>query len=183
VSNKNKNEQLNHKIIPFIKTIEYFNISIEIYNYCEKIQESGLNKNEYTYNLIEIYRYIIDNTNYKNYLIIDDNMCLISSINNFFNHILFLPDNYDVCNLYNVDTSEKIIITKQYNSLYYYVKKYFFKCNGPHIVSKKGIEKILKYCNNDIYCNLEKLFYNCYENINDFNFYTTYNKNKLFNLS
>ena len=187
ISKKYKNEQLNHKIIPFIKTMEYFNIYIEIYNCCTNLQENNFNKNENTYKLIDIYRYITNKSNYENYLIIDDNMCLISSINNLFNHILFLPYNYDVCQLYDIATSDapkKIIITKQYNSLYYYVKKYFFKCNGVHIISKEGIKKILKYYNNiDICCNSE-LFYNCYENINDFNFYVTNNnKNQLFKLS
>lgn len=191
ISNKNKYKQLNHKIIPFIKNMEYFNITIEIYNYCNNLHEKNLNKNENTNDLIDIYMYINNNHNYENYLIIEDNMCLISSINNLFNHILYLPYNYDVCQLYDIatsdatsDTTKKIITTKQHNSLYYYVKKYFFKCNGVHIISKKGIEKILKYYDDiDICCN-SNLFYNCYENINDFNFYVTNNnKNQLFNLS
>ena len=186
----NKNNELNHKIIPFIKTMEYFNICIKIYKHCDNLQENISNKNINTYKLTDIYRYIINKTNYENYLIIEDDTCLISSINNLFNHILFLPNNYDVCQLYDSATSDatsdatkKSIITKQYNSLYYYVKKYFFKCTGVHIVSKKGIKKILKYYDDiDICCNSE-LFYNCYENINDFNFYVRSNKNQLFNLS
>jgi hypothetical protein len=39
------------------------------------------------------------------------------------------------------------------------VKKYFFNSNGPHIVSKNGVEKILKYYNNYICSDYKKLLY------------------------
>jgi len=126
---KNETNRLNYKIIPFIKTMEYFNISIKIYN----------NNN---FSFIDMQ----ENNSFCNFLIVEDNMCLISSINNLFNHILYLPDNYDICQLYlkESESNKEIIITKQFNSLYYCVKKYYFKYYNSYIISKKSIEKILK---------------------------------------
>lgn len=152
---------LNHIIIPFIKTMEYFNISVSTHQLTHQLTHQSI-------------KHIFED-NYQNYLIIEDNYSLITSINNLFNHILYLPNNYDTCYLYH---SEKIIITKQYNSLYYFVKKYLFKNYGPYIVSKKGIEKIL-----NMEENIDNSIYQCYNNINDFNLYISSYSNPLFSLT
>jgi hypothetical protein len=126
--------------------------------------------------ILNLYEIIKLSSEYDNNLIIYDNMILDSSFNNFFNHIKYLPVNYDYVQLYQ---TTPIKITEQYNSLYFYCKKYYFESSLSYFISKKGIVKILDYVNKKMDYNIKYLIYDCYENIEGFNFYTVY-KNDLF---
>ena len=131
--------------------------------------------------LNNIYDKIVNDINDNmNYLILDDNVELKTSYNNLLNHIFYLPENYDYCQLYESHKYPFKIIN-QHNSLYYNVKKYFFECHNSSIVSKKGVLKILNYINNLIPYHFENLIYECYNNIDDFQFYTI-KDNQLFSL-
>ena len=137
---------------------------------------NNIKKNSYN-NFLLLYLYKnIELSGDDNSLIIYDNMILDSSLNNFFNHIKYLPNNYDYVQLYQ-NTPAKI--TNQYNSLYYYCKKYYFESSYAYFISKNGIVKILNYVNEKIDYEMKNLIYNCYENIEEFNFYSIY-KNNLF---
>jgi hypothetical protein len=126
--------------------------------------------------ILNLYEIIKLSSEYDNNLIIYDNMILDSSFNNFYNHIKYLPVNYDYVQLYQ---KTPIKITEQYNSLYFYCKKYYFESSLSYFISKKGIVKILDYLNKKMDYNIKYLIYDCYENIEGFNFYTVY-KNDLF---
>ena len=144
------------------------------------------------YNKNNLFKDIIDSNNNINYFVIDnkDNPYtnLNTSINNFFNHLNYLPENYDVCyidennytvnNNNNNNNNNKFKIINQKNMIYYEVKKYFFRGIKNYIISKKGSIKIYNYLKNNFIYSSDELFYNCYENIEDFNFYIS--KNKLF---
>ena len=124
---------------------------------------------EFGFNIQFILNYSINELEkdpFENYLILGNNLELVSSLNNFFNHMEYLPLDYDYCQLLiNIPP----IIIKQYNSYYYNVKKYKFETENICFISKSGIKKILK---NKEYMSI----YDCYKNINNFNFYTI-NKN------
>jgi hypothetical protein len=126
--------------------------------------------------ILNLYEIIKLSSEYDNNLIIYDNMILDSSFNNFYNHIKYLPVNYDYVQLYQ---KTPIKITEQYNSLYFYCKKYYLESSLSYFISKKGIVKILDYLNKKMDYNIKYLIYDCYENIEGFNFYTVY-KNDLF---
>ena len=66
----------------------------------------------------------------------------------------------------NINKPFKII--NQYNALYYNVRKYFFETNEGYFISYNGLQKII---NSKIICDSKDLIYECYENIDDFNFY------------
>ena len=160
-SNKNI---INKKIYTFIKIMEEFNFEIEIYN-----NENNKNINS-VYNF---YEHIIKKSNNNNFLILDDNIELITSLNNLFNHMSILPENYDCSSLYISDIFP-VKITEQINSLYYNVKKFYFETEIAYFISKNGINKILNYINDNYNIIFEKksVIYECYENIDNFNFYT-----------
>ena len=89
-----------------------------------------------------------------------------------------MPENYDVCYLNNDEKNEnenknknKFKIIEQKTVVYYTVKKYFFTGMQNYIISKNGAKKVINYLKNNIIYSSEELFYNCYENIEDFNFY------------
>lgn len=186
---ENKINQISNVLID---TFKYFNISIEIFNTYIKsnlieepivnnqnlkkliynnneIKYANINENGISiFNQIRLFeKIILDNFNFNNYLVLLDNSELNCSINNLFNHLFYLPENYDVCSL--IISNPKII--NQVNPLYYIVKKYFFKSYIPYFISKKGCLKILKYINNILSIKEEDLMYKCYNDIPDFNFY------------
>jgi len=169
-----------------ISTFKYFNIDVEFFNSYisdylsiedidDNIKKIIYNNNEIKYlkdngltifNQIRLFEKIILDKN-ENYLILNDNLDLNTSLNNLFNHIFYLPENYDVCSL-NIS---KMKIINQINPLYYTVKKFYFKSSIPYFISKIGVSKILKYINNMLSFDESDFLYNCYNDIDDFNFY------------
>ena len=112
-------------------------------------------------NILNLYeKIILDGNQIQNYLIIDNNISLKSSLNYLFYHMLYLPQNYDLCKLTNslLEYGNKII--NQHNSLYYNcareTRDLEFNCaqetklQTPHFISQQGISKILKYWNKNI---------------------------------
>ena len=140
-----KDVNINYKIIPFVNSMKEFGFNVDCIK--EKLY--------------------LDN--YENYMIIDDNVDFISSYNNLLNHLLYLPENYDYCLLYQ-SIENPCIITTQHNSFYYNVKKYRFDSQYARIISKNGMYKLSES---------HYLVYECYENNGNFNFYTV-NGNQLF---
>ena len=197
---------LNYKIIPFINSLKELGFNVEVFNkinkeniiiqniigsefekrlihnnfmkYCNLSSKLDITKLHYVWNQIKLYEELFDNS-FENYLIIDDNVDFISSFNYLLNHMLYLPENYDFCLLHESHKNPHKIIN-QHNPFYYNVKKYFFDSLYAHIISKKGIVKILNYINNFIPFNSEHLIYECYENIDGFNLYGV-KGNQLFN--
>jgi hypothetical protein len=196
---------INYKLIPLINTLESFGFIIEFFEYIkdeniiiENIKESliekkiiykddikyiniskiNINKISSIYSLIKLYEKILydNNNNQNNYLILDENTNLLESYQNLFNHLIFIPSDYHICNI--SDNKSIFKITEQINPFYYKTRKYYFKNSINHIISKHGIFKLLDYTKNYLEHNIDDLFYNCYENIENFNFYII--KNNLF---
>lgn len=198
------NNYIHVKMELLIKILREFEFNIEIINFCYNkiITENILNddntisdykklifndteikyaKNEnninYIFNKIKLYENILEyESDYDNFLILDENAELINSLNYLFCHIKYLPQNYDYIQLYeSINNPFKII--NQNNSLYYEVKKYNFETKLAHLISKNGIRKLLNYNKNFIN---NDFVYDCYNDSNNFNFYISKN-NQLFN--
>ena len=152
--------------IIYNKMIKYLNIDIP-----------NIDKNKIYYLMTKyhLYETIFKNkqneNSYKNYFILNNDLILNCSLNKLLFHILYLPNNYDVCQLTESNNS-KFKLINQINSYYYEVKKYFFDNSNALIISNNGINKILKYTNNHILDYFNNLIYDCYENIEDFRFYS-----------
>jgi len=142
----------------FIKLLQFFNFNIHF-----------LDDN----NLLYIYQHIFENNleKYNNFIILDSTLTLKTSINNFLNHIEYLPINYDICLL--DDFYNNFIVTNQINSLYYSIRKYNFNSTNTHIVSKNAILKIIN--NPSKYSSIGQI----YNNIQNINLYSA-KKNFLF---
>lgn len=162
----------------FKKTMEYFNFNVSEGIYTNNHINSIVLHFIDSYN---IFKFIYESKDIfrDNILIYDINYKLIGSLNNLFNHLLYLPDNYDVCQLHE-DQSFKWKYTDQINPFYYKVKQFPFICNGPFIISKNYIKNIINFMENIINNkNIliyypEKIFYEIYQK-NDFNFFVSKN--------
>jgi hypothetical protein len=128
-----------------------------------------INKLSFLMTKYHLYEEILKSTT-KNNVIVDNDLILNCSLNKLLYHILYLPNDYDVCQL-TESNKNKFKYTKQVSSYYYEVKKYFFDNSNALIISKEGIEKILKYSNNFILDYYNNVIYECYENVKDFKFY------------
>jgi GR25 family glycosyltransferase involved in LPS biosynthesis len=158
-------ERNTYKTFPFINTLKEFGFTIELI------------KN--TSNHLYFYEKIVEEketTDDHNYLLLLDSYVLKSSYICLLYHMIFLPDFYDVCYLGD-HLSNPVKIVDQKNIYYYIVKKYFFKCNSCYIISKRGAKKIIEYSTilfnqKNILPNFHDLFYECYDKIEDFSFYS-----------
>jgi GR25 family glycosyltransferase involved in LPS biosynthesis len=168
----------------FIKKLIYDNNEIK---YLKKNIKNTINFNKIcnSWNHIKNYEILVKDDCYESYLILEDNVDLQCSFKKLLNHILYLPDTYDICHIGNYDKINSISnlnktkIIEQINPYYYIAKKYPFNDASAYFISKNGANKILNYINNYILFDSGELLYNSYENINNFNLYST--KDYLFN--
>ena len=162
-------ESFNHNGSNFIKRLLYDNKQIK---YCKK-NNLDIKKIINNWSHIKNYEKLANNDKYESYLIIEDNMNLESSFEKLFNHILYLPNEYDVCHIGNYEKNrDKTRIINQINAYYYEIKKYYFNDSSSYIISKSGANKILNYTNNYILYDSGELLYRSFENINNFNLYS-----------
>jgi len=122
-----------------------------------------------TFNHINIYEKYMNGINDKNYFIIGSNDSFEYSYDLFFNYILLLPYNYDICMLNGINFEN--IIDNKFNYLYYTINNNIFNYNMPYFISNNGMQKILNYTKNNIEYSFDKLFYNIHNNIKDLNIY------------
>ena len=135
--------------------------------YSKKTKGSLLNE----WSHLKLYERLIDDTKYESYLILEDDVSLVESLNKLFYHMIYLPENYDICHIGNYGVDIKTRFEYQYNSYYYGIKKYFFNDSSAYFVSKKGANKILNFTNNYILFDSGELLYKSHLHIEDFNFY------------
>jgi GR25 family glycosyltransferase involved in LPS biosynthesis len=142
----------------------------------EGIKNDNVNILLRNYEQIHLFEEIIlkenDNeSNSGNHLIIIDKYKNTCYLDTFLKYIdpNNLPPEFDVCQLTN-SIKEPFKLIEQTNLYYFRPKKYFFNNCGVYIVSKKGIEKILRFLNNYVPYN-EDFMYDCYENIEGLELY------------
>ena len=152
INNTDCSNPLDIKAEILIKTLSEFNFTIEVINNIKiDIEEK-----------------------YNNYMILNGNLILNTSLNDLFNHIFYLPKEYDFVQLYKSENKPFKFIN-QYNSLYYNVKKYKFETKFAHVISKDGLKKLST--NKSI--SLESISEYYREN-NNFNFYAIHDDNQIF---
>jgi hypothetical protein len=157
---------INYKIIPFIKSIQDIGLNVLYYKKPTNILS-----------LIDFYQNLnqnIDQNIDQNIMVLDEEAIISCSLKKVLYHLSLLKLDYDIINI-DVDNSIKnnFKIKNIYCCYYYSIRNYFFKNSFNHFINKKGISKIISYINNlEKYPEIEDLFYELNENINDFNFYT-----------
>jgi GR25 family glycosyltransferase involved in LPS biosynthesis len=98
---------------------------------------------------LNIYNKLLNDNNFDKYLILEDDAKLNSTLNYLVEHLLNIPDNYDVCHIgestyYPFQKNDKI------NHLFYNIHKKCFNNLTSYIISKNGAHKIIQYTNNYI---------------------------------
>jgi hypothetical protein len=96
-----------------------------------------INENDYLHFLTQELQSL---SNISNYIIINQNNLLDIPLMNFIDYLYNIPDNYDICYLYQDD---KIEIGDQKNKYYFDIKNNYFNITEQYILSNKCIEKII----------------------------------------
>jgi len=127
---------------------------------------------------INVYKQLLADEKYDNYLIFEDDVKLISDLDTLQNSLNNLPTDFDLLhlavsdcytNFINFQKKEKI------NSVFYSIYNQFFNRGTAYIVSKNGATKLLNYANNFINTPADDLLSNTFNNTNNFNLYVPEN--------
>ena len=132
-----------------------------------------------TWSHLNIYNKIINDKNYDKYLIFEDDAHLYASLDEVYNTLNNLPEDFDLCHIGESDYYP-FLQKKKINEYFYTIHKRFFNRLTSYIVSKKGALKIINYVNNFINIPADDIIYNISTYTKDFNLYVP--KKYLFNV-
>jgi GR25 family glycosyltransferase involved in LPS biosynthesis len=127
---------------------------------------------------LDIYNKLSNDKDFDNYLILEDDFKLLTSIDYLINAINNLPTYYDLCHICLSDWYN-FTKKKQINEYFWTIENKFFNRTTAYIVSKIGANKLLKYSNNFINIPSDDLISNFYlfgdkkDNSNVLNFYAS----------
>ena len=130
----------------------YYKFQTYYYNKKIRLNNIPMKKGEFgcAWSHLNIYNKLLNDNEYDNYLILEDDAILNTNLEYLMEHLLNLPENYDVChigesNFFPFQKHEKPI-----NNFYYNINKIFFNTSSSLIISKKGASKILNFNKNNI---------------------------------
>lgn len=114
---------------------------------------------------LNIYKKLLEDINYDNYLIFEDDVEFYLSINDIVNTLNNIPESYDVLHLSKSDWYPFIKNYRINDYFYSPFKNYFNRLTG-YMVSKKGATNLLKYSNGYINIPADDLLSDMYINNN-----------------
>lgn len=110
------------------------------------------------------------NNNKMYYLVLEDDVELIKSLDELQDLLFHIPDDMDFCHLALSDWYP-FVITQPKNDYFYECEKRFFNRTTAYIVSIKGAKKILDYIGNEINLPIDDLINTMYRTQPDFKLY------------
>ena len=110
---------------------------------------------------LEIYNKLLNDIKFDNYLVLEDDFELLTSIDYLINTLKNLPKDYD-CIHTCVSDWYPFIKKDEINEYFWTIEKQFFNRSTSYIVSKSGANKFLKYSNNSINIPSDDLISNFY---------------------
>ena len=117
-----------------------------------------------------LYEQLLEDSDYDHYLILEDDFTSSSNLNDIYNHLINIPDNYDFIHLSYADWYP-FIKTNKVNEYYYSIVKRYFNRTTGYLISKTGAQKLLSYCDNIVSIPADDLICHSFLNNEDFKFY------------
>ena len=119
---------------------------------------------------LNIYKKLVQDNEYDNYLVIEDDVVLLKSIEYIKEILENIPSDYDFCNT-NISLWYPFKKVKQVNKYFYKVEKNYFSGMTSYLISKSGAQKLLNFTRNNINIPSDDLVCTLYRISNNFNFY------------
>jgi len=119
---------------------------------------------------INIYEKLIQDCDYDQYLILEDDAHLLKSLEELCALLLNLPTDFDMCHIASSDWNPFQKVNK-INDYFYTIKRDYFNRCTAYILSKSGAKKVLAYTGNKINVPADDLLCHTYLNTDDFKLY------------
>lgn len=170
-----KNIEIKDTNNPHEKLLVYGDQSI-IYNDQYRINKVTMKKSELAcgWGQLNIYKKLVEDREYKNYIIFEDDAEIICNQEKFLDLINNVPYNFDLCHIALSDWYPFIKLNKV-NNFYYTIKKNYFNRATGYILSKSGAQKLLEKYPNQINVPADDLLCMTYNESNDFKLYVPEN--------
>ncbi len=145
----------------------YYNLEATFYDNTKRLNGERMTRGELgaAWSHINIYKKLLKDDEYDNYIILEDDSLINTTIEYFKTILLNLPNKYDIIHIAKSIWYEfnKISMVNDY---YYNISKRFFNCAGGYIISKEGANKLLKSSNGWINLPADDLLSNNFINDN-----------------
>lgn len=155
----------------YIKLLKYNN-DYRNYETRERINRKFMKPGELgcAWSHLNIYKKLVDDNEYDNYLVIEDDVVLLKSIEYIKEILENIPPDYDFCNT-NISLWYPFKKTKQVNKYFYKVQINYFSGMTSYLVSKSGARKLLNFAGNNINIPSDDLVCTLFRISNNFHFY------------
>ena len=137
---------------------KYYDSSIRVNKQFMKRGELGA-----AWSHINIYKSLLKEQHVDKYLIFEDDVEFVESLEYAYNCLINIPNYFDVCHISKSDW-HKFIFTNKINEFWNTIHKEYFNRLTGYIVSKNGAEKILHYTKDSINIPCDDLLSNMHLN-------------------
>jgi glycosyl transferase family 25 len=160
---------VNIKLLNYNSEIYYYDTTMRINKQLMKIGEIGCSLSH-----LKIYQKLLDDDIHDKYLIFEDDVELITSLDTLYNTISNIPDDFDFLHIAKSDYYP-FVKNQKINDYFYDICKQYFNRTTAYIISKSGATKLLNHTKNLINVPVDDLISNFTINNNDFKFYVPEN--------
>jgi glycosyl transferase family 25 len=150
---------------PIVYTLEY-NSEVKYYDTSIKVNKQIMTQGELgcAWSHIDIYKSLLNEESTNKYLIFEDDVEIVESLEYLYKCLSNIPDDTDMCHVAKSDWYP-FVLFNNVNEMWYDVRKSYFNRLTAYILSKKGAQKILDYTKDHINIPADDLLSNM------FNFY------------
>lgn len=136
--------------IPTIYKLEY-NSEVKYYDMSIRVNKQTMTAGELgcAWSHINIYKSLLEETQVDKYLIFEDDVEIVESLEYLYKCLSTIPNDIDMCHVAKSDWYP-FILNNNVNEMWYDVKKSYFNRLTAYIVSKTGVQKILDYAKDHI---------------------------------
>lgn len=117
-----------------------------------------------------LYEQLLEDYDYDHYLMLEDDVSLYLSLEEIYNYLINIPNNYDLIHLSYADFFP-FIKTDKINEYYYDIVKRYFNRTTGYLISKSGAQKLLSYTDNIVSIPADDLLCHSFLNVEDFKVY------------
>ncbi len=112
---------------------------------------------------IDIYKSLVNEESTNKYLIFEDDVEIVESLEYLYQCLSTIPDDIDMCHVAKSDWYP-FVLNNNVNEMWYDVKKSYFNRLTAYIVSKTGAQKILDYAKDHIDVPADDILSNMFNN-------------------
>jgi GR25 family glycosyltransferase involved in LPS biosynthesis len=155
-----------------IKIIDYKGVTYT-YNASIRANKTAMSKGEFgcAWSHLNLLKKLLKEPSDINYyLILEDDVELVKPIDELCKLLENIPDDTDMCHLAKSDWFP-FKKTTSINNYFSECKKEYFNRTTAYLISKKGAEKVLSYCNYQIDIPIDDIYCTIYRLTPDFHFY------------